>query len=86
MQNLEPDWASVRHLRCQSHIAGFSLTVIQVEERARYLGALDQGWSRHSSACHAEAPMEQKRTGAKELHVGKLLDRILDIAGTGGFL
>lgn len=43
MLNLEPDWAGVHLLNCQPHVAGFPLTVIQVEERARYLGALDEG-------------------------------------------
>jgi hypothetical protein len=54
--------------------AGFPLTVIQVEERARYLGALDQGLSRHSSAGHANAPEERWRKGAKAEHAGQLLD------------
>lgn len=36
-------------LRLNGHLlqAGFPLTVIQVEERARYLGALDQGHAGH---------------------------------------
>jgi hypothetical protein len=49
--------------------AGFPLTVIPVEERARYLGALDQGLSRHSSA------------GAKAGHAGQLLDLQTLVAG-----
>lgn len=50
-------------------LTGFPLTAIQVEERARYLGALDQGWSRHSSK------------GAKAEHAGQRLDWQTLVAG-----
>ena len=36
-------WAAKQILNWQLLQAGFPLTVIQVEERARYLGALDRG-------------------------------------------
>ena len=49
--------------------AGFPLTVIQIEEQVRYLGALDQGLSRHSSA------------GAKAEHAGQRLDLATLVAG-----
>ncbi len=56
-------------LKWQRRRAGFPLTVIHVEERARYLGAPDQGLSRHSSA------------GAKAEHAGQLLDLQSLVAG-----
>jgi hypothetical protein len=73
--------AGWRRLNSQRCGARFPLTVIQVEERARYLGALDQGWSRHSSACHAIAPMERRRKGATAEHAGQLLDLQTLVAG-----
>jgi hypothetical protein len=61
--------------------AGFPLAVIPVEERARYLGALDQGWSRHSSAGHAKAPKERRPNGGKAGHAGQRLDLQTLVAG-----
>ena len=49
--------------------AGFSLTVIQVEERARYLGALDRG--------HAGQLLDRQTLGAGAV------ERSLDLAMGG---
>ena len=43
MEDFNSDWAGRLILNGQLHQAGFPFTVIQAEERARYLGALDQG-------------------------------------------